>query len=64
MLIKKVPLNLTTPDPITLHKYIDDLKTKGVKNIALEASSHGIDQNRIDALRINRAVFSNFSEII
>ena len=58
---KKVPINLTTPDPITLHKYIDNLKKKGVKNIALEASSHGIDQNRIDALRINRAVFSNFS---
>ena len=36
-------------------------KKKGIKNIALEASSHGIDQNRIDALKINRAVFSNFS---
>ena len=33
---KKVPINLTTPDPITLHKYIDDLKKKGVKNIALK----------------------------
>ncbi len=58
---KKIPLNLTTPDPITLHKYIDNFKTKGIKNIALEASSHGIEQNRIDAIRINRAVFSNFS---
>ena len=58
---KKIPINLTTPDPITLHKYIDALTTRGVKNIALEASSHGIAQNRIDALRINRAVFCNFS---
>ena len=33
---KKVPINLTTPDPITLHKYIDNLKKKGVKNIALK----------------------------
>ncbi len=58
---KKIPLNLTTPDPITLHKRIDELKSKGIKNIALEASSHGIEQNRIDSLRINRAVFSNLS---
>ena len=38
-----------------------NLKAKGIKNIALEASSHGIEQNRIDALKINRAVFSNLS---
>ena len=57
----KRPLNLTTPDPITLYKEISNLESKGVKNIALEASSHGIDQNRIDALKINRAVFSSFS---
>ena len=58
---KKIPLNLTTPDPITLHKRIDALKSKGVNYLALEASSHGIEQNRIDALKINRAIFSNFS---
>ena len=58
---KKIPLNLTTPDPITLHKRVDELKSKGINNIVLEASSHGIEQNRIDALRINRAVFSNLS---
>ena len=58
---KKIPLNLTTPDPITLHKSIDALKSKGVNYLALEASSHGIEQNRIDALKINRAIFSNFS---
>ena len=58
---KKIPTNLTTPDPIDLHKKVDALKRKKIKNIALEASSHGIDQNRIDSLNINRAIFSNFS---
>ena len=58
---KKIPLNLTTPDPSTLYKEIDNLQAKGIKSLALEASSHGIEQNRIDALKINRAVFSNLS---
>ena len=58
---KYIPTKLTTPDPINLHKYIDFLKRKKIDCVALEASSHGLKQYRIDSLKINRGVFSNLS---
>ena len=52
---------LTTPDPITLHKICDELTHDGVTHVALEASSHGLDQYRLDGLRISAAAFTNLS---
>jgi UDP-N-acetylmuramoyl-L-alanyl-D-glutamate--2,6-diaminopimelate ligase len=52
---------LTTPDPITLHKTLDDLSRRGVTHLALEASSHGIVQRRLDGVRLSAGAFTNLS---
>jgi UDP-N-acetylmuramoyl-L-alanyl-D-glutamate--2,6-diaminopimelate ligase len=51
--------NLTTPDPIALHGMLDRLTREGVTHAALEASSHGLDQRRLDGIRIAAAGFTN-----
>ncbi|MFG3756406.1 Mur ligase family protein, partial [Klebsiella pneumoniae] len=43
--------SLTTPDPIALHRSLDELAGEGVTHLALEASSHGLDQFRLDGVR-------------
>jgi UDP-N-acetylmuramyl-tripeptide synthetase len=59
------PLNvygaLTTPDPIALHKSLDELARAGVTHLALEASSHGLDQKRLDGVRLAAGAFTNLS---
>jgi len=52
---------LTTPDPIELHRTLDRLANEGVTHLAMEASSHGLDQRRLDGLRIAVAGFTNIS---
>ncbi|WP_421722838.1 UDP-N-acetylmuramoyl-L-alanyl-D-glutamate--2,6-diaminopimelate ligase [Bauldia sp.] len=49
----------TTPDPIALHQTLDRLAREGVTHAALEASSHGLDQRRLDGVRIRAAGFTN-----
>ncbi len=51
--------SLTTPDPIALHAELDRLAGEGVTHAALEASSHGLDQHRLDGIRIVAAGFTN-----
>jgi len=51
--------SLTTPDPITLHRALDDLAASGVTHLAMEASSHGISQRRLDGVRLAAAAFTN-----
>ena len=51
--------SLTTPDPITLHQTLDALAAEGITHLALEASSHGLDQHRLDAVRLSAGAFSN-----
>lgn len=53
--------SLTTPDPIELHKMLDRLAGEGVTHLALEASSHGLDQHRLDGVRIAAGAFTNLS---
>src|SRR4051794_30344292 len=53
--------SLTTPDPIALHRQLDDIAGEGVSHLALEASSHGLHQYRLDGIRINAAAFTNLS---
>jgi UDP-N-acetylmuramoyl-L-alanyl-D-glutamate--2,6-diaminopimelate ligase len=52
---------LTTPDPILLHRLLAELADAGVDHLALEASSHGLDQRRLDGVRIQAAAFTNLS---
>lgn len=51
--------SLTTPDPIALHESLDRLAQEGVTHLAMEASSHGIDQRRLDGVRLAAAGFTN-----
>ena len=53
--------SLTTPDPVELHHTLDDLSGEGVTHLALEASSHGLDQHRLDGVRIAAGGFTNLS---
>ncbi|WCR54343.1 MAG: UDP-N-acetylmuramoyl-L-alanyl-D-glutamate--2 [Wolbachia endosymbiont of Ctenocephalides orientis wCori] len=54
--------NLTTPDAEDLYAILRDINSKNVEHLALEASSHGIDQYRIHELKLSAAAFTNFSQ--
>jgi UDP-N-acetylmuramoyl-L-alanyl-D-glutamate--2,6-diaminopimelate ligase len=51
--------SLTTPDPVALHKMLARLASEGVDHAAMEASSHGLDQRRLDGVRLAAAGFTN-----
>jgi UDP-N-acetylmuramoyl-L-alanyl-D-glutamate--2,6-diaminopimelate ligase len=53
--------SLTTPDPVELHRTLDTLAGEGVTHLALEASSHGLDQHRLDGVRVAAGAFTNLS---
>jgi UDP-N-acetylmuramoyl-L-alanyl-D-glutamate--2,6-diaminopimelate ligase len=55
------PGSLTTPDPVTLHRTLAWLEEAGVDRLAIEASSHGLDQYRLDGVQIAAAAFTNVS---
>jgi len=57
--IKKV--SNTTIDPITLSKILNRLKKEKINNVILEASSHGLKQNRLDGLKFRTGIFTNLS---
>jgi UDP-N-acetylmuramoyl-L-alanyl-D-glutamate--2,6-diaminopimelate ligase len=52
---------LTTPDPVELHRIVDRIAGEGITHLAIEASSHGLDQHRLDGLRVAIAAFTNIS---
>lgn len=51
--------SLTTPDPVALHALLAELAREGVTHAAMEASSHGLDQSRLDGVRLTAAAFTN-----
>ncbi len=51
----------TTPDPVTLHKHLAELAEEGVTHLAFEASSHGLDQNCVDGVRLAAGAFTNIT---
>lgn len=53
--------SLTTPDPLTLHRTLQELADAGVTHCAMEASSHGLDQKRLDGVRLAAGAFTNLS---
>ena len=56
-----VPGQLTTPDVISVHRTLALLREEGATHVAMEASSIGIDQGRLDGVRIHAAGFTNLS---
>jgi UDP-N-acetylmuramoyl-L-alanyl-D-glutamate--2,6-diaminopimelate ligase len=53
--------SLTTPDPVTLAQTLAGLAREGVSDVAMEASSHGLAQHRLDGLRFSAAGFTNLT---
>jgi UDP-N-acetylmuramoyl-L-alanyl-D-glutamate--2,6-diaminopimelate ligase len=53
--------SLTTPDPVGLHRSLAELVSEGVTHLAIEASSHGLDQYRLDGMRIRVGSFTNIT---
>jgi UDP-N-acetylmuramoyl-L-alanyl-D-glutamate--2,6-diaminopimelate ligase len=56
------PSSHTTPDAVALHSMLSLAATEGVTHAAMEASSHGLDQRRLDGVRLKAAGFTNFTQ--
>ncbi len=54
------PLN-TTPDPVSLHAFLGQVRARGAMAVAMEVSSHGIDQGRVNGVAFDVAMFTNLS---
>jgi murE/murF fusion protein len=54
--------NLTTLDSISLHRELTKIKKLGIDNVILEASSHGLEQGRLNGLNFKTGIFTNFSQ--
>ena len=51
----------TTPDAVSVHRSLARLKSQGVREVAMEVSSHALDQGRVDGVRFHSAAFTNLS---
>ncbi|MDP4033518.1 MAG: UDP-N-acetylmuramoyl-L-alanyl-D-glutamate--2,6-diaminopimelate ligase [Pseudorhodobacter sp.] len=58
----EAPSPHTTPEPITLHRRLAQAAAAGVTHAAIEASSHGLDQRRLDGVHLRAAGFTNFTQ--
>ncbi len=56
------PSKHTTPDPVTLHAMLAEAAAHGVTHAAMEASSHGLDQRRLEGVRLKAAGFTNLTQ--
>ncbi|MEM7679799.1 MAG: UDP-N-acetylmuramoyl-L-alanyl-D-glutamate--2,6-diaminopimelate ligase [Pseudomonadota bacterium] len=53
--------SMTTPDPVSLQGALADMAAVGITHLAMEASSHGLDQYRLDGVKVSAAAFTNLS---
>ncbi|MBN9345927.1 MAG: UDP-N-acetylmuramoyl-L-alanyl-D-glutamate--2,6-diaminopimelate ligase [Devosia sp.] len=56
-----IPGELTTPDALSLHRDLGNLRARGIDHVAMEASSQGLDQRRVDGVRFSAVAFTNLS---
>jgi len=59
---KLIPLNLTTPDPITLIDCLVEMQQHGASEVAMEVSAHALTQGRVNGLKFKTAVFTNLTQ--
>ena len=57
-----IDLGHTTPDPVAIHETLQTLSDQGVSHVAMEASSHGLVQFRLDAVRLKASAFTNLTQ--
>lgn len=58
----KVEIGHTTPDPVTIHETLKALAQQGVTHCAMEASSHGLEQHRLDGVDLSAVAFLNLTQ--
>jgi len=58
----KIDVGHTTPDPVTIHETLSALAGQGVTHCAIEASSHGLEQRRLDGVDLSAVSFLNFTQ--
>ena len=58
----KIDVGHTTPDPVTIHETLRELAGQGVTHCAMEASSHGLEQHRLDGVDLAAVAFLNFTQ--
>ncbi len=58
----RLEIGHTTPDPVTIHETLQELTRQGVTHCAMEASSHGLDQSRLDGVDLAAVGFLNFTQ--
>jgi MurE/MurF fusion protein len=59
---KIVKTDLTSPDTISMHKYLQIIKKNKIDNVIIEASSHGLVQERLHHINFKAGIFTNFSQ--
>ena len=59
---KIINSSLTSPNTLLLHKFLEKIKKNKIENVIIEASSHGLDQKRVNHLNIRAGIFTNFSQ--
>ena len=59
---QKTKARLTTADPVTLHCELKNLVDRDINHVVLEASSHGLEQSRLDGVRLTAGAFTNLSQ--
>ena len=59
---KVIKTELTSPDTISLHKELEIIKKNKIENVIVEASSHGLNQKRLEHLNFRAGIFTNFSQ--
>lgn len=59
---KHIKSNMTTPDPIDLHRCLRQMRDEGVEAVSMEVSAHAIDMRRLDGVTFEAACYINFSQ--
>lgn len=59
---KHIPSNMTTPDPVELHRCLRQMADEGVQAVSMEVSAHAVDMHRLDGVAFEAACYTNFSQ--
>ena len=59
---KHLPSNMTTPDPVDLHRCLRQMVDEGVEVVSMEVSAHAVDMHRLDGVIFEAACYTNFSQ--
>ena len=59
---KHLPSNMTTPDPVDLHRCLRQMVDEGVQVVSMEVSAHAVDMHRLDGITFEAAGYTNFSQ--